>query len=136
MKKTILEIYALAVCFFSVVALVVIFGIGCYSTISFVNPEFTLNSFAYTRHQSNDSFWAGCSGSWECGSAGEKKGVRPPELELSKLRLASFQRDLFSEERAGLQSIVRCLIGLICTSLVFLLHWFLAKRARNASEMT
>lgn len=135
MKKTILEIYALAVCFFSVVALVITIGIGSYSIISFWNPEFTLSSHEYIRHQSNDSFWGGCTG-WNCGSADEKKRVRPSEAELTKQRLDSYRSDLLQEERNGLQSIVRCLIGLICTSLVFLLHWFLAKRARNLSELT
>jgi hypothetical protein len=57
MKKSILEIYALAVCFFTVACFVVASGIALYNLIQVVNPEFSLDSQQYNQHQTNDIFW-------------------------------------------------------------------------------
>jgi hypothetical protein len=74
MKKTLVEVYALAVCFVTLVCFVVTLGIGIYDLIQFLNPEFTISSYTYEHHkishlylqisaikpvQSNKSFSAG-----------------------------------------------------------------------------
>ena len=56
MKKSILEIYALAVCFVALLCFVIALGIGVYDLIQITNPEFTLNAYEYERHQSNEAF--------------------------------------------------------------------------------
>ena len=56
MKKTILEVYALAVCFVTIFCFAIFLGIAIYGLIEISNPEFTLNSRAYERHQSNEAF--------------------------------------------------------------------------------
>ncbi len=56
MKKSILEIYALSVCFVTLVCFVIVLGIGIYDLIQISNPEFTLNPHEYERHQSNEAF--------------------------------------------------------------------------------
>ena len=53
MKKSILEIYALAICFVALVCLLYVLGIGVYDLIRITNPEFTINAYEYERHQSN-----------------------------------------------------------------------------------
>ena len=56
MKKSILEIYALSVCFVTLVCFVIVLGIGIYDLIQISNPEFTLNPHEYERHRSNEAF--------------------------------------------------------------------------------
>ena len=56
MKKSILEIYALAVCFVALACFVIALGIGVYDLIQIANPVFTINAYEYDRHQSNEAF--------------------------------------------------------------------------------
>jgi hypothetical protein len=55
MKKSIVEIYALAVCFATIVCFVISLGIGLYDIVEITNPEFTMKSYAYEKHQTNDA---------------------------------------------------------------------------------
>ena len=56
MKKSILEIYALSVCFVTLLCFVIALGIGIHDLIQIGNPEFTMNPYEYERHQSNQAF--------------------------------------------------------------------------------
>ena len=56
MKKSILAIYALAVCFVALVCFVIALGIGVYDLIQIANPVFTINAYEYDRHQSKALF--------------------------------------------------------------------------------
>ena len=47
MKKSILEIYALAVCFLALVCFVIALGLGVYDLIQIANPGFTINAYEY-----------------------------------------------------------------------------------------
>jgi len=96
MKKSILEIYALAVCFAAIVCSAIALGVSIYNVIEIINPEFTLSAHEYNRHQSNDAFWKG----WNNVYAPKKKEEeRPPEEQLTKLRLESYQQAIKSERR-------------------------------------
>ena len=55
-KKSLLEIYALAVCFVTVVCFVIALGIGLYDLVELAYPEFSLSSYEYERHQSDEAF--------------------------------------------------------------------------------
>ncbi|MFM9881364.1 MAG: hypothetical protein ACKVOO_13250 [Burkholderiaceae bacterium] len=57
MKKTTLEIYAMAVCFVAVVCFIISMRIASYAVVGIVSPEFTMPSWAYAQHQTNDAFW-------------------------------------------------------------------------------
>ncbi len=133
MKKSLLEIYALAVCFATIVCFVISLGIGIYDLVEITNPEFTLSSYEFKRHQTNDAFWKSCSSSWR---KHDKERTRPPEDELTKQRENSFQRALKAEKRDAFQSLTQIVIILIVNALVFLIHWRLARRARETVETT
>jgi hypothetical protein len=89
MKKSLLEIYALAVCFVTIVCFVVAIGIAIYDIIQIANPEFTMKSHEYNKHQSNDAFWKSCAGYYD---SGKKEKQRPKEEELTKQRLESYRQ--------------------------------------------
>lgn len=127
MKKSILEIYALAVCFVTVVCAVVSLGIGIYDILEITNPEFTLPSYQYERHQTNAAFFR-----QDCGNEG-KEGESLSEEEKTKRRLESLEVALKAEKRDGVQSIVKVLIVLIVDSIAFIIHWWVARRARESS---
>jgi len=134
MKKSILEIYALAVCFLALVCFVIALGIGVYDLIQITSPEFTINVYEYERHQSNEAFR---------GSPGiALRGIAPgipvesterPEEEVTQQREESYQAALRSERRRGMQSLIQIVIIVVIDVLVFVPHWLLARRRRAAS---
>ena len=129
MKKTILEVYALAVCFVTVTCFVVCLGIAGYSLVEIAKPDFTMTSYQFDQFQSNDAYWKDCGRKY-C-SDDEKKRSRPSEDELTKQRSEAFAQALVSEQRNGSQSLVKTLIVMFVDSLAFLAHWVIAKRARS-----
>jgi hypothetical protein len=129
LKKTVLEIYALAVCFVSVVCFVVALGMALYSLVGIANPEFTLDSWKYEQHQSNDAFFNSPVGRGCC----DEKRVRPSEPELTRLRTESYAVAIAAERRENVQTLVKTLIVMAIDVLVFLGHWAIGRRARSAS---
>lgn len=125
MKKTILEVYALAVCFVTVVCAVVALGIGAYDLLEITNPEFTLSAHQYERHQTNEAFFTR-----ECKDETREKS----EDEKTQQRLGSYERALKAESRDAVQSFVKVLIVLAIDILVFLIHWRIARYAREAAS--
>ena len=128
MKKTILEIYALAVCFVTVICFVACLGVAGYSVIEISKPDFTMRSWDYNQYQTNDAFWKDC-GHRYCSDE-EKKKPRPSEEELTKQRQDAFSRALISEQRDGAQTLVKTLIVMLIDIVVFFVHWVIARRAR------
>jgi hypothetical protein len=127
MKKTILEVYAMAVCFGAIICFVITLGIGIYDIIEIAYPEFTLRSYDLTRHQTNDAYWASIR------NRSDKPGTpRPSEEALTKERLESYRWAIVSERRDGLQSLTRCIIILLINSFIFTIHWIIARRARES----
>ena len=137
MKKSILEIYALAVCFVALVCFVIVLGIGVYDLIQITSPEFTINVYEYERHQSNEAF----RGSPGRALGGFAPGIpvqprRRPEEEVTQQREESYQAALRSERRGGMQSLIRIVIILAIDVLVFVPHWLLVRRTRVANMAT
>ena len=135
MKKSILGIYALAVCFVALLCFVIALGIGVYDLIQITNPEFTLNAYEYERHQSNEAF-RGVPGRVALGRFGPGIPVEPTqrqEEEVTQQREESYQAALRSERRGGMQSLIRIVIILAIDLLVFVPHWLWIRRTRVAS---
>ena len=133
MKKSILEVYALAVCFATIVCFVISLGVAIYDIVRIANPEFTLSSHEYKRHQSNDAFWDSYKSRYDNK---DKELNRPIEEDLTKQRTASYQQEIKSEKRNGYQSITISSIVLIIDIVVFLIHWLIARRARATNSVT
>ena len=133
MKKSILEVYAMAVCFATIVCFVVALGIGIYDIVRIANPEFTLSSYEYNRHQSNNAFWE----SYKCKYENkDKESKRPSEEDLTKQRQTSYQQEIKAEKRSGAQSLTIASIVILIDIVVFFIHWMIARRAREANIST
>ena len=118
MKKSILEIYAMAACLFTIVCLVASLGVAAYAALGIAAPEFTMRSWTSQQHETNDSFW------------GEKEKARPGETELTRKRLESLARASAAERRDNIQTLVKSLDVTFIALVVFALHWRMARRAR------
>ncbi|HWQ94572.1 MAG TPA: hypothetical protein VN418_03605 [Gammaproteobacteria bacterium] len=129
MKKSILEVYALAVCFVTVICFVIASGIGLYSIIGIANPEFTLPAWVYERHQSNDAFWRMNAPLPMPGSGRETK-PRPPEDELTQQRQASYALAIKSEQRGSVQTLTKAGIVIFIDLIIFGAHWRIARRSQ------
>ncbi len=126
MKKRILEIYSLAVCFVTVICAVVTIGIGTYDLLEISNPEFTLPAYQYERHQSNEAFFRS-----DCE---KEKGTKHLSAEeKTKQRLASYEVALKAERRDAVQSLIKVFIVLVINAVVFFGHWHLARRVRETN---
>lgn len=123
MKKSLLEIYALAVCFVTIICFAVVLGIGLYDVLEMSNPEMTLKSYQYQKHQSNEAFIRNWS----------KKKEKRSDSEITEIREKSYSVALKAEQRDAIQSFIRVLIIMLINVIIFLIHWKLGKYAREPS---
>jgi hypothetical protein len=123
MKRSLLEIYALGVCFVTLICFAIALGVGLYDVVEIVNPEFTLSDWEFEKHQTNEKFLA----SWS------KEKPIPPEDQVTALRKQSYAVAVEAERRSALQSLVMVAIIILIDIVIFLLHWRLGGRARQAS---
>lgn len=134
MNKRIMEIYALSVCFVSVGCLSIFGGILLYSFVELAFPETANSSRMYNQppifSQSGLSTVPLFPGqplpeivsndrSIEEDQRFEKESKRFEFLERKRLEAESFM------------SIARSLIAILIASIVFTLHWLIAKKSRN-----
>ena len=132
MKKSILEIYALSVCFVTLVCFVIVLGIGIYDLIQISNPEFTLNPHEYERHRSNEAFGPSFP-RIEMRGIAPGVPIGPTELseeEQTRKREESYQAAIRLERRSGIQSLTIVGIVMVINLFVFGVHWLLSKRTR------
>ena len=123
MKKSLLEIYALAICFVTIICFAVVLGIGLYDVLEMSNPEMTIKSYQYQKHQSNEAFTRNRS----------KQKEKRSETEITETREKSYSVALKAEQRDAIQSFIRVLIIMLINFIIFLVHWRLAKHAREPS---
>ena len=123
MKKSLLEIYSLAVCFVTIICFAVALGVGTYDVLEMSNPELTLKSYSYQQHQTNEAF----TRNWS------KDKERPSEDKIAEMRMESYKVALEAEKRDAVQSFIRVLIVIIIDIAIFIIHWKLAKRTRETN---
>lgn len=133
MNRKILEIYALAVCFFTVACFVVILGFALWNIIKLATPEFTIYSSQFKCHQSDEAYRDCYADDTEYTR--EENPLAFPEGEaLTKARTESYESILMSERRDALQELVQEFIFLLINFFVFFFHWRLARYARGQTS--
>ena len=121
MKKTILEIYALAICLIVVIWSVISINSVLHSLFGIVKPEFTMSKREFDRYQTNDAYALFYR---------EKEAPRLPEAELTKKREEAYPIAIKSEQRESYKNLNKELITLLLNGFLFLIHWRLARKAR------
>ncbi|MCX4029182.1 hypothetical protein H0A36_07765 [Endozoicomonas sp. SM1973] len=130
MKKTVVEIYALAVCFFTVACLAITTSVFTWNIIEASLPEFTLSSYEYKCHQSDLSY-QDCFSNREKYIRKNNPEIFPTGAELTSERNTSYVRELKAEQRDGFQSMIHSIIVVVISLMIFLVHWRLAIRSRE-----
>jgi hypothetical protein len=127
MKRTNVEIYALAVCFVCVFAIVANLSHGAYAVTEIFAPRITLKRDFETRATlSNDNYWK-----WVAPSGDKAQATRPAEEELTRRRL-ELRAELYEEQSdKGKGNLVSALIYLVGFIVAFCVHWVLARRMRT-----
>jgi hypothetical protein len=121
-KKSLLEIYALAVCFAA--ALVILFN-GAMSLnyiVRIVNPNLTVSSYEYDRSLTDEAYLS----NWPTGRP------LPDPASVPKLRAEAFDAALRSEQQNGRRDLIESLTYVIAGLIAFGIHWVLARRIRSA----
>ncbi|MGR9117475.1 MAG: hypothetical protein ACU85E_17145 [Gammaproteobacteria bacterium] len=131
MKKCLLEIYSLAICFFTVGCFVIVLGMTLWDVVELSAPEFTLDNHSYEIHQSDEAFRESLINA--CSWDGSNKTISsPPEGQsLTEARENSYAKGLRSEHRSALQNLVKYLIILLVDLGVFVAHWKIGAHARR-----
>ncbi|SHK01108.1 hypothetical protein SAMN02745165_03742 [Malonomonas rubra DSM 5091] len=133
MMKTILEIYALAVCFFTVACFVITLGLALWNVVELSAPEFTINNQKYECHQTDEAYRDCFSDQYKYRKK-ESPETFPTGEVLTKKREFEYSQIIKSERREALQGIVQKSIIILVDIILFIIHWKLAIRAReNAS---
>ncbi|MXX99167.1 MAG: hypothetical protein F4Y58_04565 [Gammaproteobacteria bacterium] len=127
-KRTFLELYALAVCFINILIGSIAVGIIIYGAVSVISPELTLSSWEYSKYQSNDEFIASRPDTENFSDKFKNMSVQ----EISRERDVAYRLALKAEQRDGMQSIIRFFIVLLIQIILFIVHWRLAQRQRSS----
>jgi len=127
--KSKLEIYALSVCFTSVLCLVISLGIGSYALVSINAPSLTMNSYLYNQHQSNETYWKSINR--PCHEKDCKETVKPEEKILTEQREIAFSMAKKNEVRQSLQVLIKSGLFILFSALALFIHWRIARNSRE-----
>ena len=125
MKKTILEIYALATCFIALIFLIINISEGAYNTIGLIKPDLTMSSYTYDYLQTDERYRKNIE-------RNDKTSSKTDE-EISRLRLEAYDIEIKSEARSRFQKIIKNIIYILIAGIVLLIHWKLSKSARETN---
>jgi hypothetical protein len=118
MKKSILEIYALAVCFFAAATLLIVGGAAAWDVVQLSAPELTLNSHDWRRYQDDEAY------------AESLKQRCSSKDEVREKRETGYAQELVEHRRNALLSLMQNLLIILVASIAFFVHWRIAGRAR------
>lgn len=134
MRKPIIEIYALSVCFITVACASVWLSTGLYAVIGVAKPDITISGWAYQMHQSNQQFQKPVLGEpFLLGPPGAVEANKPEPIvhlsdkQITEKRLASYQLELQSEVRKNQQKLIKSLIAVFICLPLFFIHWRFVK---------
>jgi len=119
LSKNILRIYALAVCFVSVIVFSVSAGVGVYDVVQINLPETTLSGWQYERYMSNENF----TRDWHADKP------LPDDAALERLRAQHLDIAIKGEARDAMRSLIQQLITMLIVAALFFFHWKLSRKA-------
>lgn len=131
MDHLLVRIYALLVCFVTVICITVSTGMGLYEIVKIISPELTMSTYRYQHLQSIDVYGQNRYPGFritgpESGALGQLPVPKSAE-ELNAIREAELQALMDNERKAAIASLIRIAIVLIVTIPLFYLHWQISK---------
>ena len=126
-KKTIVQIYAAAVCFFSAAAGIISFIGAVHGALSFFAPQFFMSGEIHGAHQNNRAYIRWQTREDRRWGRGAENNNAPPlpedEEELTVLRAESFAAEIAAEKHNAARSLINSLIAALLCGALFLPHW-------------
>ncbi|MBF0427192.1 MAG: hypothetical protein HQL66_15375 [Magnetococcales bacterium] len=148
MVKSIVEKYALTVCFFSLLVFTISLNTIAYDLVVAAHPAFGFNRFSHPDLVSNDAFWkhkessiVGENALWERKASPcslllqDVKPIRPSESLLTKQRQEALTKVAETERGDRGRAIVKESVVLLISAGVFAIHWLIARRVRDAASL-
>jgi hypothetical protein len=133
MKKTLLEVYGLAVCALAIICLTVALASIAWNGIVLVHPGISVENYTWQQHQSDEKYREFLISIHDYKSE-ESPYVPPDGAELTQQRQDSLSDAFRGVTRDALQAFIKAVISLVLYAVLFLIHWQIAAAARrNAS---
>tara|TARA_B110000305_G_C19441967_1_gene642422 strand:- start:448 stop:915 length:468 start_codon:yes stop_codon:yes gene_type:complete len=144
-----IRIYALAVCFVSIICVAITSGFALYNLITLIAPEVTIDPSRLQPYSSNEVFVRSPGGYLMRGGpvpafignegiAAARQQQDPyadkSEEEITALRLAQRQAEIDTHTSRARLSILRQGIIILISSILFFSHWRLAKSIDKKEE--
>jgi hypothetical protein len=120
--RSLIQLYALAVCFATLMCLVVALGLGTYDVVRIISPAFTVQDSMLWRSDEHFLMYNP-----------DKVGL--PPAERAALRENYRQVAIEAERRYAQQRLVFVTIILAIDVVVFALHWSIARRTESQSAL-
>ena len=117
MPRSLIQVYALTVCFCTLMCGVIALGFATYDLIRIAAPGFTMAT-SYGAWDSDEQFLLGHP---------DKKELPPAELAIVREKYR--QEALAYERKTGQQGFVWAFIILVIDGAVYAVHWRIARRA-------
>jgi hypothetical protein len=153
MKNGSIRIYALAICFVSIICAAITTGFGLYNVVTLLAPQITIEPFRIDAYRSNDTFTSSqaafSSGRIIPGSVIEPGGfIRAPnalaepnnafedmsDTEITELRISRLNNELDSHRSRAILSLIKQVIIILLSSALFYAHWKLANHLGNTDN--
>jgi hypothetical protein len=127
-KKTLVELYALTVCFGAMGFIAVYSALGLYDVVCVVAPKTTLSGYVLWSYETNERFLE----SWR---RNHKDEPAPDDASVTALRLKERDAEIRSQKQDRTQDLVKALCFIAVNLSVFAIHWRVAKNQRNAQPV-
>ena len=143
MEHMFTRIYALLVCFVTIICITISTGMALYELVKVVNPELTLIPYQYQHLQSNERYGRmqypasrihainGAQITMLANGRMKAPGDAAPRLsdeEITRIREREFQTLISNERKQATASLIRLFIVLLVSCPLFYIHWRLAQR--------
>lgn len=121
MPRSLIQVYALTVCFFTLMCGVIALGVAVYDAVRIAAPGFTITA-GYGSWDSDEQILLAYP---------DKKDL--PPAEITALREQHRRDALAAERKTGQQGFTWALIILVIDTAVYGIHWRLARRSEPAT---
>lgn len=121
MKKSLVEIYAMSICFVMVIVFCFSFVSAVVNFVEYHNPTMALSDYYIKLYSSNDEY----TRHWK-----QDRLAKYTDDEITSQREAARESALSAEKLGAKQDILEAVVTLFVSAIFFVIHWILAARWR------
>jgi hypothetical protein len=122
MRRSLVQLYALAVCFVTLTCFAVALGVGIYDLVQIAIPDFTVSGTSEGYYYATDELFVTSNPLYR----------DLPKEELTKRREENYRLAVWWERRRAVQSLIYVAIITTIDAVIFVIHWLLVRRERRA----